>query len=92
MVGLIDDLGNFVSYDWRELTWTTILSSLKRALRGKVVMHKKKPPNKKTSKCNSLFGFSFVFQDSNPIFLIIFYLVVCIVIIVVLLLMLSLHI
>ncbi|KAA0068109.1 Ulp1-like peptidase [Cucumis melo var. makuwa] len=61
MLGLLDDLEDFVSYDWGELIWIKALGSLKEALRGKVTMHKKKPPNK-FPESYSLYGFPFTFQ------------------------------
>ncbi|KAA0060600.1 Ulp1-like peptidase [Cucumis melo var. makuwa] len=36
MLGLIDDLEDFVSYNWSELIWIEILGSLKGALKRKV--------------------------------------------------------
>ena len=90
MLGLLDDLEDFVSYDWGELIWIKALGSLKEALRGKVTMHKKKPPNK-FPESYSLYGFPFTFQVSNPILACYVFLVICFVIIV-LLLMLFLHI
>lgn len=85
MLGLINDLKDFVSYGWDEPIWIKILYNLKGELRRKVCMHKKKPPNKKTLESYKLYGFSFAFQVSNTILLIMFCLVICLVIVVLLL-------
>ena len=49
MLGLINDLEDFINYNWGELIWIKTLGSLKEALKGKVAMHKKKSPKQKVS-------------------------------------------
>uniref|UniRef100_A0A0A0KIM1 Uncharacterized protein n=1 Tax=Cucumis sativus TaxID=3659 RepID=A0A0A0KIM1_CUCSA len=62
MLALIDDWEDFIRYDWGELVWTKTFACLKRALHGKVVLHKKKFVNNKSPKSYSLNGLPFAFQ------------------------------
>lgn len=60
-LGLIDDLKEFVSFDWDELMWVKTLGSLKKALNRKVAWYKKKPVNNKSLELYILYRFLFVF-------------------------------
>ena len=65
MLALIDDWEDFIRDDWGELVWTKTFACLKRALHGKVVLHKKKFVNNKSPKSYSLNGLPFAFQVSD---------------------------